>query len=301
MKTLIKNEILKMSKSFILYIVLFFVILMAFDAYWMPYSSLTQILVQLVHISKAQKVSLTTLLSSQSSTINDIMHIYASNSIIDYMLYTFYPLIIMVAPFLISTSIGSEYTLKTIRVLTSHESRMNVFFSKLFFNFFLLITLLFVFIASGIFFCYIFKTKATEALNQYAPSFQTAPLSFNFISKIPIQLILIFLIVAAVLSMITLFNILTKNTIIGSVISIVYLYFEGSFLNIVHLGSISLNINALSVTAKFFHYFEEGVVQNFVLKQIYRGQPLMFAVFIILMYIIVPTCTSYLLFKKEDL
>jgi ABC-type transport system involved in multi-copper enzyme maturation permease subunit len=276
-------------------------ILATFSIYWMPYANFINIIKQLTYIAKTKSVPLETLLSSESSLINDTMQIYISSNVVNYVGTLFCALLMMLAPFLVSYSIGNEYSLKTIRVTVSHASRSRIFLSKYISNLIVLVAILLVSVTSGVIFSNILKPKINGALKAYIPAFQIKNVSFDFVSHIPIQLVFLLFLICAVISIIYLLNILTKSAFVGSIISFVWLYFEGGFLSAIHLESASLSINMFSITSKIFFYFEGGSVQNLVSKQVYKSQDLIVATLVILVYVIIPALISYFLFKREDL
>lgn len=301
MRILIKHEILKMRKSFILYALLVLPVLMIFSAYWMPYLNFLHLVEKLMYIAKTTNAPLETLLASNSAVLNDTISIFASHSIVDYVLTFSYPLLSISAPFLISYSIGNEYSLKTIRTIVSHASRSKVFFAKYISNVLVLVTLFVVSIISGVVFSSIFRVKIAEVLGTHIPLFQVKPVVFDFLSKMPIQLLSSVLLVITVTAVVYLINIVTKNAFIGSAVSLFYLYLEAALLHDIHVEKISLSVNVLSITSRIFYYFEGGSVQNLVSKQLYTGQPLMIAIPMVLLYLIIPSLISYTLFKREDI
>jgi len=301
MKTLIKNEVLKIRKSFVFYVIVILSILAPLQAYWMPYANFISILEQLTYIAKTKSVPLETLLSSQSSLINDTILMYASNNVINYVGTLFCALLTMFAPLLVSYSIGNEYSLKTIRVTVSHTSRSKVFFSKYIANSIVLVALLLISITSGVVFSSIFKPKIAETLRAYTTAFQIKNLPFDFVSHIPIQLVFLLFLIAATISIIYLINVFAKSAFVGSIVSLLWLYLEGVFLSAIHLESASLTVNMFSITSKIFYYFEGGALQNLVSKQLYKSQNLIVATLVILVYAIIPVLISYFLFKREDL
>lgn len=301
MKTLIKNEILKIRKSFIFCVITILSILATLLIYWSPYANFTNFIKQLTYIATTKGVPIETLLSSQSNLINDTISIYALHAVINYVGTLFCALITMFAPFLVSYSIGNEYSLKTMRVTVSHASRSRIFLSKYISNLIVLVAILFVSITSGVIFSNIFKSKIAGTLKAYIPAFQIKNISFDFVSHIPIQLVFLLFLIAAIISIIYLVNVLAKSAFVSSIVSLLWLYFEGTFLSAIHLGSASLSVNMFSITSKIFYYFKGGALQNLVSNQLYKSQHLIVATLVILVYVIIPALISYFLFKREDL
>jgi len=233
--------------------------------------------------------------------LNDTISMFASHSIVEYVLTFSYPLLSISAPFLISYSIGNEYSLKTIRTIVSHASRSKAFFAKYISNVLVLVTLFVVSIISGVVFSSIFRVKIAKVLRTHIPLFQVKPVVSDFLSKMPIQLLSSVLLVITLTAVVYLINIVTKNALIGSAVSLFYLYLEAALLHDIHVEKISLSVNVFSITSRIFYYFEGGSVENLVSKQLYTGQPLMIAIPMVLLYLIIPSLISYTLFKREDI
>ena len=301
MKTLLKNEFIKYGKSVIFYIVLSFVIFMAFEAYSVPYHSFIESVKQAIEISKAKNIPLSSILSSQQYAMAEIGNLYAKNTVVNYMLSLFYPLESIFVPLIVSVSISNEFSWKTIMVLISHNARSKVFLSKYIVNVTISAFIAFLLVVSGFVFSSFFGLKVHAVLRQYAQHFVSTNLQFNFISNIPMQIVVTFIVILAITSICVLINILSKNAVIGFIVSVLYLYIEASLLRMLHIGAISIGINVFSVMSRIFYYFKIGIIQNFVSIGMYKGSSLTAGIIVILFYIILFTAFSYIVFKREDL
>lgn len=300
MKLLIKNEFLKIRKSILFYLVLLFVISFAFIAYWEPYSSLISFLNSVM--SSASKVHQNASFDNFVLTeINKTLLIYSRQNIINYTLSVFNSIIVLFAPIIVSFSIGKEYSLKTIRVITAYSSRINIFLSKLITNIVTIFILLILFISCGILFRGIYNKKITFVIRQYFPLFNFHSAGLIPKSNITMQILISLSIIIALTAVIIFINILVKNTLVGAIISFAYLYSEAITLHFLHLGYLSLGINIMSVESKFFKYFENGAVSNFVSSGIYKAQPVLLSLVVVTLYMVMPALFSYLVFKKQDL